>query len=78
MRYFLRSLLLLSSTSMATAFERPNRVMPSEFPTPNTEIVALGRQLLFDPVLSGNDNIACATCYHPALRSGDSMSLSIG
>ncbi len=78
MRYFLGSLLLFSSTSMATASERPNRVMPSKFPTPYTEIFALGSQLFFDPVLSGNDNIACATCHHPALRSGDAMSLSIG
>ena len=78
MRYFLGSLLLFSSTSIVTAFERPNRVMPSEFSTPYTEIVALGSQLFFDPVLSGNDNIACARCHHPALRSGDAMSLSIG
>ncbi|MEM9580639.1 MAG: cytochrome c peroxidase [Pseudomonadota bacterium] len=56
----------------------PNPVTPSDFQAVDAEIVALGRQLFFDPVLSGNDNIACATCHHPALGTGDAMSLSIG
>ena len=63
---------------MATASDLPNPLMPSDFPVLNTEIVALWRQLFFDPVLSGNDDIACATCHHPALGTGDAMSLSIG
>ncbi|MEM8980094.1 MAG: cytochrome c peroxidase [Pseudomonadota bacterium] len=37
-----------------------------------------GQLLFFDPVLSGNKNIACATCHHPTLATGDAMSLSIG
>jgi len=40
--------------------------------------VDLGRNLFFDPELSGNRNISCATCHHPSLATGDGLSLSIG
>ena len=38
----------------------------------------LGQLLFFDPILSGNRNIACATCHHPTLGTGDGLSLGIG
>ncbi len=38
----------------------------------------LGQLLFFDPILSGNRNIACATCHHPDLGSADGLSLGIG
>jgi cytochrome c peroxidase len=40
--------------------------------------VELGRNLFFDKILSGNKDIACATCHHPAFQSGDDISLPIG
>lgn len=40
--------------------------------------VALGQLLFFDKELSGPRDIACATCHHPLLNSGDDISLSIG
>ncbi|WP_322789096.1 cytochrome-c peroxidase [Thiohalocapsa halophila] len=40
--------------------------------------VALGRLLFFDKLLSGNRNIACATCHHPDAATGDGLALSIG
>lgn len=40
--------------------------------------VALGRALMFDKILSGNRNISCATCHHPANGTGDGLSLSKG
>jgi cytochrome c peroxidase len=40
--------------------------------------VTLGRALLFDPILSGNRNIACATCHLPAFATGDGKSLAVG
>src|SRR5688500_8203406 len=27
--------------------------------------VALGRRLFFDPILSGDKSVACASCHHP-------------
>ena len=40
--------------------------------------VALGQLLMFDKVLSGNQNIACATCHHPATGTGDGLALPVG
>ena len=40
--------------------------------------VALGKLLFFDKELSGNRDIACATCHHPTTGSSDDLSLSIG
>ncbi|WP_260518746.1 cytochrome-c peroxidase [Aliiroseovarius sp. M344] len=39
---------------------------------------ALGQLLFYDPILSGNRNIACATCHHPKHGSSDGLSLGIG
>lgn len=38
----------------------------------------LGRALFFDPILSGNMDVACASCHHPQTSSGDALSLSVG
>lgn len=40
--------------------------------------VRLGQALMFDKILSGNRDVACATCHHPTFRTGDGSSLSIG
>ena len=44
----------------------------------NPEKVELGRLLFFDKVLSGNQNISCASCHHPLTHTGDGLSLSVG
>lgn len=51
---------------------------PALPPAQPTALVALGRALFFDKLLSGNRNIACATCHHPTAGSGDGLSVSIG
>ncbi|RME16184.1 MAG: cytochrome C peroxidase, partial [Alphaproteobacteria bacterium] len=38
----------------------------------------LGQLLFYDPILSGNRNIACATCHHPKFGTSDGLSLGIG
>jgi cytochrome c peroxidase len=78
MRTFLTTILFATTANLALASDLPNPILPTDFPALDTETVALGRQLFFDPVLSGNDNIACATCHHPALGTCDAISLSIG
>lgn len=40
--------------------------------------IALGKVLFWDPVLSGNKEVACATCHHPLLGFTDHLDLSIG
>ena len=40
--------------------------------------VTLGQQLFYDPILSGNRNISCATCHHPKHGTSDGVSLALG
>lgn len=42
------------------------------------EKVALGKALFWDPIMSGNRDVACATCHHPDHGYADSQALSIG
>jgi cytochrome c peroxidase len=46
--------------------------------SPNPAKVALGAQLFFDKILSGNLNISCATCHHALTDTGDGLSLPVG
>ncbi len=41
-------------------------------------LAELGRDLFYDPILSGNKNVACATCHHPVFGTSDGLSLSLG
>ena len=45
-------------------------------PTPEPALVALGEALFFDTRLSGNRDIACATCHLPAAADGLPLSLA--
>lgn len=54
-------------------------VVPLAHPAPvRPQLVLLGQALLFDPILSGNRNIACATCHLASFATGDGLALSIG
>ena len=48
--------------------------MPAQDPA----LVDLGRALMFDKILSGNRDIACATCHLPSQHAADGLSLAIG
>lgn len=50
---------------------------PADNPT-TPEKVALGRLLFWDPILSGSEDIACATCHHPDFGYTDGRDLPIG
>jgi cytochrome c peroxidase len=45
---------------------------------PMPERVALGRLLFFDPILSGERDVACGTCHHPDLGWADGRQLPVG
>ena len=49
-----------------------------DFRTSSAEKVELGRVLIFDKILSGNENISCGTCHHSLAYTGDGLSLSVG
>ncbi len=40
--------------------------------------IDLGRSLFFDPELSGNRDISCASCHHPSQATGDGRPLPAG
>ena len=57
--------------------------LPREFTTPpdnpqTLEKVELGRLLFWDPILSGNQKVACGTCHHPDFGYAENLDLSIG
>src|SRR5438046_4593440 len=57
----------------------PWGVVPiAPMPQQNPALVALGRALMFDKILSGNRDIACATCHQPAMHMTDGLPLAIG
>ncbi|MFW6039634.1 MAG: cytochrome-c peroxidase, partial [Gemmatimonadota bacterium] len=54
---------------------------PTPYPADNPRSVAaveLGRLLFFDPVLSGERDVSCATCHHPAFGFADGRARSVG
>lgn len=49
-----------------------------ELPPVNADRAALGRLLFYDPVLSVNDDLSCASCHHPDLGFGDGQQVATG
>jgi len=45
---------------------------------PNPALVDLGRSLFFDKILSGNRDVACASCHDPRNGTNDGRSLAVG
>lgn len=45
---------------------------------PDPALVDLGRSLFFDKILSGNRDVACASCHNPRNGTDDGLSLAIG
>ena len=80
---------LLSAYACVAGYNVPKSV-EEKLPTPVTdadfynnqgpkiEVVTLGQALFFDKILSGNQNISCATCHNVLTGTGDGLSLSIG
>lgn len=56
----------------------PPPLTDADFPVHSRDEVELGRLLFWDRVLSGNRNIACATCHHPRFGTSDGLSLGMG
>ena len=52
-------------------------VAPANNPITEAKM-ALGKALFWDPILSGNKEIACATCHHPNNGYGDNREVSMG
>lgn len=80
------SLALLSALPLARAETQHSGFLPEPLRdadflydgAPTDALFELGRNLFFDPILSGNQNISCGTCHDPAHSSSDGVALSIG
>lgn len=60
-------------------FKALPQTVPSPTDNPQTQQkIALGRLLFWDPVLSGNKDVACASCHHPSFGYSDGLDLSVG
>ena len=55
----------------------PTVPVPADNP-PTVETIALGRKLYYDPILSVDNTISCATCHHPDKGFSDGASFSTG
>jgi cytochrome c peroxidase len=64
------------SQSIGSALPMAARTPPDNPSTPSR--VALGRVLFWDPILSGNRDVACGTCHHPRFGYAENRDLSIG
>jgi len=51
--------------------------IPNDNP-PTVETIALGRKLYYDPILSVDSSVSCATCHNPDTGFGDPKPVSIG
>lgn len=67
--------MLMSAPAWA---EMPRPISDADYPLVNVAEARLGQLLFYDPVLSGNRNIACATCHHPRFATSDGLSLGLG
>ncbi len=69
---------LLFAAPVAQAADLPDLGPRPVFAQPDMAAVKLGQLLFYDPILSGNRNIACSTCHLSRLGTGDGVSLGLG
>ncbi|CAM4202045.1 cytochrome-c peroxidase [Zobellia nedashkovskayae] len=68
-----------NKTRVVTTYTALPRTVKSPADNPSTpEKEALGKLLFYDPILSGNKDVACATCHHPNNGYAEFLDISIG
>lgn len=75
---FLFPVLMSACIPAVAADTLPGPVTDAMFAPVDIREAELGQLLFYDPILSGNKNIACATCHHPTFATADAVALSIG
>lgn len=71
-------LLSVTMVAPAMALDLPDPLTLDDFIRFEPAQVQLGQLLFYDKILSGNQNIACATCHHHDFNGSDGVSLGIG
>lgn len=87
-RLLLYFALFLFGVGCDTLPEAPQEAIavPAHFPAlvqPSDNVatparIALGRRLFFDPLLSVDSTVSCASCHHPSRAFSDTLALSMG
>lgn len=89
-RFLFSSLILLSCTARDEEMQDPgdNALMqiPTGFPAPaipagneiNPERYALGKKLFYDPIMSRDSSVSCASCHRPEFAFSDTEAFSKG
>ena len=90
MKVFVPAVLVITAATFVVFAGPGNPLDPADLPDPITDAdfysdgeppdaqVELGKLLYFDKILSGNQNISCATCHHPKFATTDALSLPLG
>ncbi|REL29837.1 tryptophan tryptophylquinone biosynthesis enzyme MauG [Thalassotalea euphylliae] len=69
---------LLANPLLKEQFKRPDTIpFPADNPY-SVQKAALGKMLFFDPRLSNNRNMTCATCHNPSFGWEDATARSVG
>ena len=75
---FLATVIFIFTSLEVSANKLPLPLNDSDYRSVDENEAKLGQLLFYDPILSGNKEVACATCHHPSLGTGDGLSLSLG
>ncbi len=78
---FKGGLVALALTTPLPLFAEPGELLTfdlASFSDFAPDRVELGQMLFYDPILSGNQTVACATCHHPQFAISDGLSLGLG
>ena len=70
--------LVLSVCVAISGAARADPLSMDDFVETDPAQARIGQLLFYDPILSGNRNISCATCHHHDHAGGDGLSLGIG
>ncbi len=76
-----QSLIAGTPTKAPAKIRAPLGLPPVPIPAdnqPTVEKIALGRRLYYDPILSVDKTVACATCHHPDYGFADGKQVSNG
>lgn len=69
---------LVAQTDFRARYQRPASVPAPADNVPNPARVELGKMLFFDPRLSGNGAMSCASCHNPSYSWTDPLPLGRG
>ena len=72
------SSIIVALASFPVFGDVPGPVTDADYVPVDAREAALGQLLFWDPILSGNRNISCATCHHPKFATADGVALALG